>query len=275
MLGAGGEIWAAASGVVEYQEGTRLDVVKLYVHEKDVDLRSGDLEMDGALAIKGSVTRNCRACATGDIEIRGSVDGGSVHGGGDLRVAGFVSGAESSSLVAGGSISARSTQCARLFGQDRVEVQRDSINTRIDAREIVVGRRAIGGQLVAETSILVRDAGSPMGAGMVLAVGQPLECGAAPSVMTESERARGRAESAHGACAHAASDEPAIRSREPQRGRQDLLRTARIDVLGVAHPGVLVRFGEERSLLLEEETRATRFRADPTTDKILAEPLAK
>ena len=139
----------------------------------------------------------------------------------------------------------------------------------------MVGRRAIGGELVAETSILVRDAGSPMGAGMVLAVGQLLELDAAPGVMTEAERARGCLREA-GACApDAASDGQAIRSREPQRGRQDLLRTAHIDVLGVVHPGVLLRFGDERSLLLEEEVRATRFRADPKTDEILREPLSE
>jgi hypothetical protein len=85
-IGGAGGVRARRGGTVAYTEADGVDVVQSHVHAGDVDLHSGHLKTEGSLAIKGSVTRLLNVRATGDVEIGGSVDGGSVYAGGSITV---------------------------------------------------------------------------------------------------------------------------------------------------------------------------------------------
>ena len=67
----GGELRAARAGVVQYQERSLLDVVDHHLHQGDVDLRSGHLDMNGSVTIQGAVTSELEARATADIDVKG------------------------------------------------------------------------------------------------------------------------------------------------------------------------------------------------------------
>lgn len=83
---AEGVVRAARAGVLDSKPGVSLDVVDHHLHEGPVDLRSGHLHMQGSLVVQGDVTRGFGVHASGDIEIRGNVEAGSVIAGGSVRV---------------------------------------------------------------------------------------------------------------------------------------------------------------------------------------------
>ena len=89
-----GEIRATVAGIVSYPEGATLSVTSSFQHNRDVDLKSGDLQMEGALQITGDVARNASASATGDLVVNGMVDGGTVRANGSVTIGGGVIGSE-------------------------------------------------------------------------------------------------------------------------------------------------------------------------------------
>ena len=113
----------------------------------------------------------------------------------------------------------------------------------------------------------VQEAGSPMAAATVLRVAQLLAWtreDAEPAAPSAAPNRSPRAVSAR---------EKRLRRRSARKRREELLRTARIEVLAVAHPGVTVWFGEHR-LILEEAARSVRFRFDRDTQKVCMESLS-
>jgi len=75
---------ARHGGVVLYKPEQSLDVVAQHIHQGAVDLRTGHLDMQGSLTVKGDVERLLQARATGDLEVLGSVSGGSLRAGGSI-----------------------------------------------------------------------------------------------------------------------------------------------------------------------------------------------
>ncbi|MFW6093661.1 MAG: DUF342 domain-containing protein [Pseudomonadota bacterium] len=71
----------------------------------DVDLRTGNVDFDGSVLVKGDVTAGVEVAATGDVMVKGSVENASVHAGNDLLVARGITGSESANR--GGARSAR------------------------------------------------------------------------------------------------------------------------------------------------------------------------
>ena len=71
----------------------------------EVNLASGNIYFDGTVQIDGEVTQGMKVQAKGDIEVGGTVDGGLLDAGGDIRVAGgIIAGAQ---VKAHGAVSAR------------------------------------------------------------------------------------------------------------------------------------------------------------------------
>lgn len=236
-----GELRASRAGVVQYQEGGLFDVVDHHLHQGDVDLHSGHLEMTGSVTIQGAVTGGLEARATADIDVKGMVDGGSVYVGGSATISAGVIGGESGRIEAQGNILVRHAQGARLKAGLQAEVMVDAVNSTIDAKEIVIGNRLLGGNTRAECSITVRQAGSSMGAATALEVGVPLLWG-------------GKGKKAG--------------KKPSKKDLRELRQKAYVDVLGTAHPGVTVCIGSQ-SLKLDREVHATRFQLDPEGEEIV------
>ncbi|MBC7976801.1 MAG: DUF342 domain-containing protein, partial [Myxococcales bacterium] len=83
---------ATGDGVLTRDAQGRLAVDDRYVHDGDVDIHSGHLEMCGDLEITGDVTAKFDAQATGDIVIGANVLRGTVYAAGSVRVRGGVVG---------------------------------------------------------------------------------------------------------------------------------------------------------------------------------------
>ncbi len=293
MLGEGvdesedGKIRAIRDGVVKHVAGKLFDVVDHSVHSGDVDLRSGHLETGGSLKVNGSVELGMVVRAGGDVEVTRNVDGGSIFSDGNVTIGGDLVTRGGAVLSARGSAMVRriqgaTAQCGQLFA-----VQKDSVDSDISAGEIQIAGRLVGGVARAETRLEVRKAGSPRGAGTVLAVAEPLAwpvdvaraAHREAAVLRNAKRRAMRDVQSQGRLkggkmarqARSLEEESLARLAELRRRRTALLPSAEI-VADFIHSGTTVRFGV-REKLIDASARSVRFRFDSDSQEILTESL--
>ena len=278
-----GSIRAARTGATRFSEDGSLQVVDLLVHAGDVDLRSGNLTLDGSLQIQGSVHATMRVRATRDLEIAGALEGGSAVAGGRLQIGGGVR--PGSAARAGNTLVTARVQGARLRAGADLEVATESVDAELHAKQIRIGRRVVGGQVLAESGIRVGDAGTPAGGPVTLRAAAPLldprgrarGARTAPRAEARGDRAARGGRASREARARTRDearrrDADLRRLREWRRRQRDLARRAVIDVEGRVHPGVTIEIGTARHPV-ESGAARVRFRLDPETRRILEESL--
>lgn len=242
-------LMAEIDGVVLATEVT-MDVVKLYVHEGDVDYGSGNLHTNGSLAIGGSVNTGFCATATGDVTVAGDVQGGSVTVSGSVHVAHAILGCHDV-IRAGADITCHHTAASRLAADRSIAVSDQVHEATLQAPDIVVhGDRGIvrGAKLQARDHIHVATAGSPGGAETVLAVAQLLDerVDHARHTVRSSRFDRMATRAGRGKAMRAAvraSDEERAEMIRLRKRQKELMASATIYVEGTCHEGVVIRFG--------------------------------
>ena len=273
-----GQLRATHDGVVLYVADKLLDVVDHHVHKGAVDLHSGSLRMRGSLAIHGDVKHPFSAVATGDIEIRGSIEAATVRAGGKVHVHGGVRGGSGSAVSAEGDLAVLHAESAELNCGGHLRVQ-EAINSRLSAATVHASGRLRGGQATAESTIVAKEVGAPSGIETRLTVGEPLILPVAQAqLLICSLRAERMAERAGGRSGDRGKGGKAGRVRaeldtqqvqrlaERARRREILLRTASVQV-GMAHPGVSVHLGKAR-FTIDVPTRSARYSYDEETSSI-------
>jgi len=277
-----GRVLAISAGIVRWDGATGFEVVAEYRHDGDVDLRSGNLAMEGDIKISGSVNNGFVVRASGSVEISGDVDGGTVIAGGDVVVRGGILG--SNGLVsAQGDVTCKRVQNATIRARGRIRSKIDVIDATISASEIEVVGVVRGGATEAEISLSVGDAGGDT-VGASLEAGVPAEWPAdavhSGSRLGESasrhRRNSGGGRRSRGASArrevgtfHAVS---AIREAQLRSRQRAALPMAHIDVLGVAQSGVFVRLGDYGSTLGRAIKHST-FKFDHDSSEWIIEDL--
>lgn len=273
-ISADGEIRATRAGIVLCTP-RQLDVVDQHVHDGAVDLRSGHLHMRGSLLVKGDIHGGFRVYATGDVEISGEVDHGSVYAGGNAKIRGGVRGGTGASVCAEVDLSVHHAESATLFAGRLLQIGR-AVHTTLAAVRVEIAGKLHGGQTSAEHSVLAREAGSPGGAPTTIAVAEPLELPveAARRELEQAKARRGigatRASRAPGVRAKGGKLERAVLQRsevrrlaERARRQRELSAEAFVQI-ALAHPGVSVRIADQKHDF-ERETRAVRISLDPLT----------
>ncbi len=247
-----GSIRALRDGVI-FHDGLSIDVVDHFVHQGNVDLHSGDLDMEGSITVTGEIHRNATVRAKGDVLVQGCVDGGHVVAGGSAEIMRGLVGSESGSVSAGIDVKVAHVWNARVDAGGRIEIGTDCMNGRLHGSEVAIGGRVLGGEIRAERHIEVRQAGAAAGAGTVLAAAMPLPSGPA----TEGDPAAG----GKGASAKPRKRGVLARKREQRRRIRALRPGAAIVVTGEAFPGVKIRIGNSR-LAVEQSASNLRFEWD-------------
>ncbi|MAE94482.1 MAG: hypothetical protein CL910_07470 [Deltaproteobacteria bacterium] len=266
-----GRVVATSAGVVSYEPGGTLRVSDASEHKGDVDLRSGDLKVNGAIVVTGDITRNAALMATGAVVIKGMVDGGSVESDASVTVTGGVVCQGKASIRSGGDVVCHHTQGARVECLGTLTLQHDAVNSPLRAQRIVGETetvRILGGEARAEEQIVVGEVGSHLGARTVLAVGRYLpwkhetvaaQLGGGEGTESSPSNRHPERSGAHPKPGAAAG--PETGGRDP-RG---LLEAARIEVTGTLHPGVVIQIGEH-SRIIEQEMRGVQFRRSKEAD---------
>jgi len=285
--GGDGVVRAARSGVVAYQAGTSIDVVDNHVHQGPVDLRSGHLRMQGSVQVKGDVLTSFCVSASGDIEISGSVDGGNVHAGGDVRVHGVRG--ERAMVCAEGNLSVHHAESATLYAGKLLQLG-EGVHAQIAAGRVEVSGKLRGGVTRAESSVSANEVGSPHGKETEIAVAEPLELpvesalrsldaaktlrAAKPGVGDSRSGLGGREKGGKVGRVVAELQRAEIERLSARAQRRAALSRVAFIQVGRAHPGVTLHVGD-RKLLLEREIRSTRFSLDGDTGDLRMDTVVK
>jgi uncharacterized protein len=277
--GDDGVVRATRSGVVSYKPAQAIDVIEHHVHDANVDLHSGHLHTLGSLVVKGDVSNTFGVYASGDVEIRGSVDNGNVYGGGNVWIHHGVRGA-AGTVCAEGNLVAQHAESASLYAGGVLQVG-EALHARLSAGRVEVTGKLRGGVTSAELSAVVGEAGSSQARSTEIAVAQPLELpiDAARRQLERAKLVRGQRLVAprgggapRGKGGKAGRLEAGLQDAETRRlmqrarRRYELSAVAFVDVR-LAYAGVTIRIGEQQ-LLLDQETRASRFTLDAETRQI-------
>ena len=141
---------------------------------ENVGTATGNINAEGSVVVGGNVQTGFSVTATGDIEVRGVVEGANLSAGGNIIIAMGVNGMNRGKLVAGGSVVAKFIENCEVEAGTYVEA--DSImHSKVSAKnEVKVdGKKGFiaGGMVRATTQVSCRILGSAMGADTVIEVG--------------------------------------------------------------------------------------------------------
>jgi len=263
-----GRVVAAIDGVVLCGAGGTIDVVPLWMHDTDVDLRSGNLRIHGTLIVHGDVTSGFTATATGDVIVHGMIDG-VVEAGGSVMVGCAVQGG--SRVWAAGDLTCRHATAAVLHAGGTVSVDDQAANCSIRAAAVELTRghgQIMGGEVRARRCIRALVAGTAAGVRTVLAIDGLLPAlfalersEPAPPPMVFSPRFT------KPSVMLPLPTDAEVAQRIALLGHREKIRGARIQVRDRIHPGVCIRIGPAE-LEVSEPLPGGTFRFDEETGTV-------
>ena len=142
---------------------------------ENVDTSTGNIEnYQGNLLVKGNITAGFTVKATGDIEVRGVIEGAYVEAGGQITVVRGVNGMEKGVLKAGKNVVVKYIENATVSAGENVTTE-CIINSKVTAGNgiYVDGKKGFisGGSVRARFEIEAKIIGSDMGGDTILEVG--------------------------------------------------------------------------------------------------------
>lgn len=150
--GEGATLDAARTEVLARREGLpriKGDVVSVIpgFTVKEVNLQTGDVHFAGSVVVEGDVIHGFTVHATGDVQIKGNVEGGKVLAGGKVTVRGGVRHGE---IEAYGDVAVRFVDPqSTIKSRGTIEVRESALQSGLTARRIVVGRQLAAGTATA------------------------------------------------------------------------------------------------------------------------------
>ena len=140
-------------------------LVEPVLNLEQVDLESGNVYFDGTVNISGDVHQSMKVEASGDIFVGGTVDGGTLKAGGNVRIqGGVIAGAQ---VASRGAITVRFAEASSLSSGTVLAVQDAVLNCELASQnQIVVGGksgqrgRLVGGSVTARMLLKVPQLGA-------------------------------------------------------------------------------------------------------------------
>jgi len=162
-------------GIVFITPENKIWVSKQYEVPGDVDYSIGNLAMQGSLEIRGWIHSGFEVRASGEIKIGGGVEDAIVEAGADIYINGGIIGSAEGRVHAGGNITARFLEGARVHADGDILVHDDILRSTVSANGSVMvtkGKGRIrGGSIEAFKGIEVNEIGSDAGVKTSVSVG--------------------------------------------------------------------------------------------------------
>jgi len=160
----GMELTAEKNGQV-IMRGDKICVNDVMIIQGDVNVSVGHVTMLGSVIITGSVLDDFTVKASGDVEVRGSVEKAVIEAEGDIVIRQGVNGRDEARIVTtGGSIYAKLVKSAYLIAEKNIIIQEELLRSHADAGNMVFcnGKRAqiVGGIIRAGKEINAKQIGS-------------------------------------------------------------------------------------------------------------------
>jgi uncharacterized protein (DUF342 family) len=162
-------------GIVFIAPENKIWVSKQYEVPGDVDYSTGNLSMQGSLEIRGWIHSGFEVRASDDIKIGGGVEDAVVEAGADIYINGGIIGSAEGRVQAGGNITARFLESARVHADGDIFVHDDILRSTVFANgSIMVTKgkgRIRGGSVEAFKGVEVNEIGSDAGVKTSVSVG--------------------------------------------------------------------------------------------------------
>lgn len=159
-------------------EGDKIFVSTEYSVPADVNNSTGDIDFDGDVRVPGNVISGFKVKASGNISVRGVVEGAELIAGGDIVLERGILGMNKGILIAGGNIASPYIENATVRAGGDID-SNAILHSDVNAHGIIEvhGKKGyiIGGVVRAGSKIVSKIIGSEMGANTVVGVGNDPE----------------------------------------------------------------------------------------------------
>ena len=166
---------AQIGGMLSLLDRNKIAVFQVYEVKGDVDYATGNLNMEGALAIKGWIRSGFTVRASGDVMVGGGVEDALILSGANVIIAGGVVCLEHGRIKAGGDVSVKFLERTRVHAGGNVHVHDEAMRSFVSAGgafSAVTGKGRIrGGTILAVQGIEVNEVGSAAGVRTLLMAG--------------------------------------------------------------------------------------------------------
>jgi uncharacterized protein (DUF342 family) len=143
-------------------------IVEPILRVAEVNMDTGNLHFDGTVEVAGEVIQGMKVQATGDIWVKGLVDGGKLAAGGNIHIGGGV--ISHAKLKGDGSVSARFAQSSEIFAGTYITLSDMALECQLESLgQIIIGAdaprrgRLVGGTASATMLIQTPILGSAQG----------------------------------------------------------------------------------------------------------------
>jgi uncharacterized protein (DUF342 family) len=234
---------ALEDGAVVMREG-RISVVKIFTISGDTSYKTGNINFNGSIDVGRDVLTGFSLKATGDILVRGTVEGATLEAKGDIHVlGGFLAGGRGK-MVAGGSIWVRYAEDGTLECGNSLIVKSHILNCKVRAgQEVLVeslNGTIAGGEICAEKRIAAPHLGNEAGVKTCLHIGLdhdlPTKIESAKEIIAALMKLRKPYD-------HRTSEVEAMQA------ELDAIRNGEVAALTSVKPGVVVRFPGAEELI--------------------------
>jgi hypothetical protein len=169
-----GKFYAIFDGLPRYEDG-KLTISKAFIHEGDVNLKSGNIYFDGPVEIKGNVDAGALVRVRGPLKVHGSITGGIVISKEPIEVLQSIVTGETGKVICSTQIKADFIENSRIECDGTITVNRSLVSSEVVAGQYI---RAIaqdgvigGGTIMCRGSVAAANIGFAKGARTVLIVG--------------------------------------------------------------------------------------------------------
>jgi hypothetical protein len=154
--------------------GNLINVLPILEIPGDVGNETGNVNFDGAVIIRGVVTTGFKVVATGDVEVRGMVEGATIEAGGHVKMLAGVQGVEKAVIRSGADINTKFAQHATLIAKRNI-ISDAILHCNVDCEGSVLleGKKCllVGGKIRAAKMVSAGIIGSSMATNTEVTVG--------------------------------------------------------------------------------------------------------
>ncbi|MBW1959364.1 MAG: DUF342 domain-containing protein [Deltaproteobacteria bacterium] len=162
-------------GIVFLSPENKIWISKEHEVPGDVDYSVGNLSMEGSLDIKGWIQSGFEVRASDEIRVGGGIEDAIVEAGADININGGIIGSGGGSVQAGGKVTARFFEGARVHADGDIIVRDDILRSTVSTNGSIIvtqGKGRIrGGSVEAVKGVEVNEIGSDAGVETYMSVG--------------------------------------------------------------------------------------------------------
>ncbi|MHC4661284.1 MAG: flagellar assembly protein A [Planctomycetota bacterium] len=160
--------YAEISGVLNWDdEAKSLGVQELHHIAGDVDYNTGNISVESAVLIGGSIKPGFKVKAKKSVEVVGIMDEARIEAGTDVVIHGGIFHKEKGSIEAGGNVTIQYASNANVTAMGDLWVVQEAVNCQLRAEGQIIGAKGkgsiVGGKAVSSKGLIIQELGGELG----------------------------------------------------------------------------------------------------------------